>query len=77
LAASLCAGVGNAFSITRIEGPRSALAEQFSLAWKRRRLNATGKAEPWGGYLSPDRGKGGLYLPSPGGRAGPSFLSIA
>jgi hypothetical protein len=59
--------------MTRIEGPRSALPEHFSLAWKRRRLSANGKAGQWGGYLGRDRGKGGLYLPSPGG---PAQLSI-
>src|SRR5262244_886816 len=55
---------------TSIEGPRYALVEHFSLAWKRRSLSVTGK--PMGPlYLGRDKGKGGLYLPSPGWLAGP------
>jgi hypothetical protein len=49
------------------------LVEHFSLAWKCHRLSATGK--PMGPlYLGRDKGKGGLYLPSPGWLAGPSPL---
>ena len=63
--------------LCQIEGPRHALAEHFSLAWKRRRLSATGKAVAWGDYLGRDKGKRGLAEPSLGGLAGPSFLPIA